>query len=264
MLDFTLETYNKLLQHAKKHTYKFFTFEDFLTAKPTGKTIILRHDVDKRPENAYKMARLENEYGIQASYYFRIVKKSRNPEIIKKIADFGHEIGYHYEDLSLAKGNYNFAINLFEKNLNYFRQFYPVKTICMHGSPLSKWNNKDIWNEIDYMDYGIIGEPFVDIEFQKVAYLTDTGRKWNALSENIRDKIETNFAFDFKSTYDVINAIKEKALPEKIMINTHPQRWTDQKIMWLYELAAQRMKNLFKKYIININIACRSNSTSIK
>ena len=53
----------------------------------------------------------------------------------------------------VRKGNYNKAIKLFEKNLEYFREFYDVKTIVCHGSPLTKWNNKDIWDEYDYKDY---------------------------------------------------------------------------------------------------------------
>ena len=129
MLDFTLQVYSELLQQAKTAYYNFCTFEKFLSFKPIGKTIILRHDIDRKPENALIMAQLENKLGIQASYYFRIVKQSNNPEVIKRIARLGHEIGYHYEDLTLAKGHYDIAIISFERNLEYFRQFYPIKTI---------------------------------------------------------------------------------------------------------------------------------------
>ena len=119
----------------------------------------------------------------------------------------------------------------------------------MHGSPLSKWDNRLIWNNIDYRDYGILGEPYFDIDFNKVIYLTDTGRKWNATNENIRDKVNTNFAFDFKSTFDVIDAIEKKELPDNVMINVHPQRWTNNKIFWLNELVMQKIKNFIKRYI---------------
>lgn len=76
-------------------------------------------------------AKSENESGINGSYYFRIVPKSYNESIIKEIAESGHEIGYHYEDLPLAKGNIDKAYDSFYRNLEVFRKLYPVKTICM-------------------------------------------------------------------------------------------------------------------------------------
>ncbi len=70
-----------------------------------------------------------------------------------------------------------------------FRKIVPVKTICMHGSPLSKYDNKELWEKYDYRDYGIIGEPYFDINFNEVFYLSDTGRSWNNSDANVRDKV---------------------------------------------------------------------------
>ena len=36
--------------------------------------------------------------------------------------DLGHEVGYHYEVLSKAKGDYEKAIQMFEQELNEFRK----------------------------------------------------------------------------------------------------------------------------------------------
>ena len=33
----------------------------------------------------------------------------------------------------------------------------------------------------------------------------------------------------FRSTFDIIEAAEKGLLPDKMMINTHPQRWTDQR-----------------------------------
>ena len=119
---------------------------------------------------------------------FRIVPQSNEPNIIREIQTLGHEIGYHYEDLTLCKGNPDKAIKSFERNLNYFRQFGPVKTICMHGSPLSRFDNRKLWEKYNYRDFGITGEPYFDIDFAKVLYLTDTGRRWDGEKMSIRDK----------------------------------------------------------------------------
>ena len=59
----------------------------------------MRHDVDRLPANALTMARLENELGIEATYYFWSVPESWDEGTIREIASVMHEIGYHYEDL---------------------------------------------------------------------------------------------------------------------------------------------------------------------
>ena len=42
--------------------------------------LIVRHDVDRNPERALRMATLENELGIRAAYYFPSTKKDIEPE----------------------------------------------------------------------------------------------------------------------------------------------------------------------------------------
>jgi hypothetical protein len=61
----------------------------------------------------------------------------------------------------------------------------------MHGSPLSRYDNRKIWEQFDYRKYGIIGEPYFDVDFSKVLYLTDTGRRWDGEHVSIRDKVMT-------------------------------------------------------------------------
>ncbi|MBN2349114.1 MAG: hypothetical protein JXJ22_09770, partial [Bacteroidales bacterium] len=90
-MDFTLITYNTLLVSLQKQGFSFQTFESFIQ-KPKQKCIILRHDVDRLPQNALETAQIENELGITGSYYFRTIPKSFNEYIIKQIAELGHEI----------------------------------------------------------------------------------------------------------------------------------------------------------------------------
>ena len=96
-----------------------------------------------------------------------------------------------------------------------FRKNFDVKTICMHGSPRSKYDNRIIWSKYNYKDLGIIAEPYFDIDFNEFAYFTDTGRRWNGNKFSIRDKVKSKYNFDFKSTQDIINDIDK--LPNKVM-----------------------------------------------
>jgi len=122
----------------------------------------------------------------------------------------------------------------------------------MHGSPLSKWDNRDLWKKDDYRDFGIIGEPYFDIDFNDVLYLTDTGRAWNTSRGNVRDKVQSKYNYNFKSTFDIIAALENDELPDKIMLNVHPQRWHDTFVPWSKELVLQNIKNVVKKTFFKV------------
>ena len=149
-MDFTLTVYRQLLLALQASNYAFYTFEDWCDGRAKDRCVILRHDVDLKAGHSLATARIEAALGIRASYYFRIVPQSNQPNLIRAIADLGHEIGYHYEDLSLFKGDVDQAIVHFQQQLDYFRTFYPVRTICMHGSPTSRYDNRDIWKKYDF------------------------------------------------------------------------------------------------------------------
>lgn len=260
-MDFTLSAYKELLTSLLNQGYTFQTFEKFLV-NPKPKAIVLRHDVDLLPRNSLTTAQIENNMGICGSYYFRITDKSFNVSIIKQIAALGHEIGYHYETMDSCHGNIDLAYEEFKTNLNKFRQILPVSTVCMHGSPLSKYDNRKIWDKYSYRQLGIIGEPYYDVDFSSVLYLTDTGRRWDGDKVSVRDKVNVSGEishfdhYEMHSTYDIIKALKARKLPEKIMINVHPQRWTANYFAWLKELILQNVKNQIKRIIVrkrNIN-----------
>jgi len=248
-MDFTLKTYSDFLRNLLDQSFLFQPFRDFLK-QPAEKTVILRHDVDALPENALNMAQLEHHLGIRGTYFFRIIPRVFDENIIREIAKLGHEIGYHYETMDTCKGNIDQAYEEFCINLQKFRRLYPVQTICMHGSPRSKYDNKLIWSTYHYTDLDIIGEPYFDIDFQEVAYFTDTGRRWNGAHVNIRDKVNSRFNFNFKTTRQIINHLEK--FPAKIMFTIHPQRWHNRPLPWIKELAWQNVKNmgkyLLKKY----------------
>ena len=74
-MDFTLFAYKQLISTLQSQGLYFQTFEEYIQ-NLKEKVVILRHDVDRKPENALVIAEIEKEAGIKASYYFRIVKES--------------------------------------------------------------------------------------------------------------------------------------------------------------------------------------------
>ena len=58
---------------------------------------------------------------------------------------------------------FELAICDFRLNLEKLRELYPVKTICMHGSPLSKWDkkiDKETWGTLCCESYYVVGFRF--------------------------------------------------------------------------------------------------------
>ena len=103
MFDFTIRTYSDLLKAISSNKYFSQTFEAVIQKENSFvKNVVLRHDVDRLPQNALKLAQIENVIDVKGSYYFRVVPASYDLEIMNKIAGLGHEIGYHYEDVSLV------------------------------------------------------------------------------------------------------------------------------------------------------------------
>jgi len=246
-MDFTIKKYKELIQVLKDQGRSFQTFNEFLE-KPNDKTIILRHDVDLLPHNSLVFAKLQKELNIKGTYYFRAVPESWDERIILEIDSLGHEIGYHYENLTTCNGNYEKGILNFEKNLKALQKLAPVSTICMHGSPLSKYDSKDLWKKYNYRDFNITGEPYFDVNFDKVYYLTDTGRRWDGHKVSVRDKVHSSFNQTFHSTSQIIEAVQSKQLPDQVMFTFHPQRWHDNTCLWFKEILFQNTKNLIKKY----------------
>jgi len=253
-MDFNLKTYKQLLGALVVAGYDFISIKEYISTNK-AKYILLRHDVEARYENALRFAEIQSEIGITGTYYFRILKKYYEPEIVEKIASLGHEIGYHYDDLSYCKGDYTKAIERFQYNLELLRKIVPVHAICMDGSPLSKYDNKALWKKYDYKGWEIMTEPYFDIDFNKVFYFTDTSRRWDGWKTSVRDKVPQQEQWAkqglvFHSTKDIIKAAKEQQLPAKVMMTFHPQRWNDKLLPWIKELVIQNIKNQVKKVLV--------------
>jgi hypothetical protein len=247
--DFSISTYHSLLDELEGAGYCFQTFRSYLK-QPAERTIILRHDVDDRKQHSLEFARIQARRGITGVYYFRIVPQSFDPAVIREIYEMGHEIGYHYEDMDLANGEPRRAMELFEQHLAKLRALAPVSTICMHGSPRSKYDNKDLWKHYDYRDHDLVGEPYFDLDFRRVFYLTDTGRRWDGHKVSIRDKVVNHFNLSFHSTQEIIDSVRQGAFPDQVMFTFHPQRWTDDHGLWLREKYLQGLKNGVKYWLL--------------
>lgn len=244
IMDFSLAMYAEICKALQSH--HVVTVQYYLSNVPKPPCVVLRHDVDRSLKNALAMAKLEHEYGIVSTYYFRY-PSTFNRKVIKQIYELGHEIGYHYEALDKARGDSKKAIEIFQKELEIFRESFPVKTICMHGNPLTTWDGRDIWSLYDLRDFGLLGEAFLSCSDIPI-YLTDTGRNWNG-NHNFKDRLKTEGKNrNFKNTADVIRYLKNEKV-NSIYFNCHPERWGPGIPGWIKAFLRDHLFNVGKKVL---------------
>lgn len=247
-MDFTIEKYRELLLALKEAGYELMRYDEYCEGKRAERMVVMRHDVDRSVARARRLAETEKEMEVRASYYFR--EKFIGDDVVY-IAGLGHEVGYHYEDLVVEKGDDERAYARCVRNIESMRQLADVRTITMHGSPMSGIDAKRIWEKYDYREMGVIGEPQIDVDWAEMFYLTDTGRSWNGVSR--RDRVALMQSewkakgWVYKMTDDVIKAVRNGSFPKRMMMTTHPQRWADSWGEWLKELVMQGVKNFIKK-----------------
>ena len=73
MRDFSLDMYRELLESLQAKGYEFITYAEYCKGERPDKYIILRHDVDAKPLNSVRTAQIEQELGLHATYYFRVI-----------------------------------------------------------------------------------------------------------------------------------------------------------------------------------------------
>ena len=218
--DFSLTIYRDLIAGIKETGFKVLTLKEYFKQQQDAPAFfIIRHDVDRRPENALKMAILESSFEINSTYYFRVNKSVFRKEIIQKIAELGHEIGYHYEVMDKAHGDMGLAGRIFDVELAQLRELTDISTAAMHGNPLTPWDNKDFWQHFSLSQFNLLGEAYISIHNPDLFYITDTGRGWNRAAFNLKDIFSDSSVSllpSISTTGQLVNLIRKKNIQKCI------------------------------------------------
>jgi hypothetical protein len=171
---FTYKHYIETLKKATE-THKFYTFSNF-PKHPKKRFILLRHDIDAQMLKALKMARINHDLGVQATFYVRIhgpynVFRQPSYEAVLKIARLGHEIGLHYEPMFYAKRGLPVKETmLFEIELLNRMFKMKIKSIAPHQPSLSKLEIDDIKKSYN--------DPYSSKFFKEIKYISDSNKMW--------------------------------------------------------------------------------------
>jgi hypothetical protein len=252
--DFTFAKYTELCHLVLDLSYDTMTVGEFLReGQPQRRILVLRHDIDRALYTALRMARLEESLRIKATYYARAVPKVFCPDALGALHEMGHEIGYHYEVLTKARGDCCLAIDMFKEELSRFRGVVPVETVSMHGSSVFPWDNRDIWRHHNLEDYNLLGEVYLSVNYENVYYFSDTGRSWDAGRYNVRDNVEGRKPEDVvRTTDDLMNFLSE-VRDYPVLINTHPSRWVVSRGAWVANFLFDWSRNQVKRLAVALH-----------
>jgi hypothetical protein len=240
--EFSTASYADLLDAVLEADYTCLPVREYLGRDSLPERfVVLRHDVDRKPGNAERIARLEAERGVSSTYYYRT--STFTPDRVDTVESLGHEVGYHYEDYVHADGDLGIAHSLFANNLRVFRRDCDVDTVCMHGNPLSPHDNREMWTAPEapaFDEYDLLGEAYLSMDFADVAYYSDTGRTWRDGPLKIKDHAMDGGrkAVPADTTTDLA-ALFRGGMVDRACVLAHPERWADS----LPELVAARSKD---------------------
>lgn len=105
-VDFTYDWYRDFLGAFADRTVAFEAVSNHLDAGE----VLVRHDVDLSVESALRMARLEADLGVEATYCFLLTSPLYNlldaeqAEMVREIDRLGHEVALHFDTHSYWEG----------------------------------------------------------------------------------------------------------------------------------------------------------------
>ena len=225
-MSFWLDDYLEMLTAVRGAGRQPQTVADFLRS-PNPTAAILRHDVDRRPAQALRMAEAEARMGIHSTYFFRCDAAGRFPiTACRRVADVGHEVGYHYEDLARRAGDRAEARADFREHLAALRAIVPCCTVSMHGSPLSRRDNGQLLEPSDLRDCKLLGDATASVQPHAPIYFTDAGGAWNNPRVNLRDRVGEMPADINPLDWPALRACLAAHPDRPVYFNLHPERWS--------------------------------------
>lgn len=193
---FTYRWYRRFLQRMRDANYVFRRFDD----TPDAGDVLLRHDVDLSPESAVRMARIESEFNVQATYFVRVGSSLYNPferrqrGRLEEIHALGHDIGLHFStheywddepaeiELETEIQEEQFVLDSVVPELS--------RTVSFHVPP--KWTLHRAFD---------MRTTYAPRYFSEIGYVADGGQRWRETPPN------------------------PATLPDAVQILVHPGLW---------------------------------------
>ena len=195
--------------------------------------VVIKHDVESFPQKALDIARIESRYGHRSSYYVQpSLMVEANVGLFNEIQRLGHEVSYHHSVIDSAQGDIALAIVLYQKDVELFEKYgFDVKTVCQHGNPASKYDNRDFFKSCEakekFPDQIDIMVDFSDKIGCAYTYISDVGMLFKIVKDPVH---HMNLSADDEYTIigdidHVLNTIFENPSASYV-VSVHPHRYS--------------------------------------
>lgn len=201
--NFDRANFNELMTFVSRRTIKM---------QDKGPGIIMRHDIDDDIERAVKMAEVENQYGVSATYFMLNTAsywKKGYWDLFRYIETLGHEIAWHNNVITewiQADKKVSIDYLITEVLMEFLDNGFKIKGSASHGDKTCYeygFVNNQVWtsfekkglngkpNTLDYQqvkmeDYGLEYEAYA---IPHDVYLSESGKRWRS---EIRESDLTN------------------------------------------------------------------------
>lgn len=232
---FTINHYDALVRMAVDNGFTFLTYADELL-QPERKEILWRHDVEFSPDIALKMAKIENKYGVKATYFFQIHSEFYNvlepyfTKILKEIVSLGHEIGLHFDAHYYNIQTQASLDKYIGLDRNYFEQVFDVKLRAF-----SFHNTNPFILSCEELKYGDLFNVYSEYFKKNFNYCADSTGFWR---------------------YEVLDEVLRDPSVHYLQVLTHDAMWSDevlaprQRVRKSIQDNAERVKNQYDQVLV--------------
>lgn len=201
--DFTEESYRNLLRQAKKK-YEFIGYKDICAAPH----VLWRHDLDASMSRSLRLAQIEHEEGVVATYflfprclYYNLLNPLTHALVLEIIA-LGHQVALHFDPTHFGKGLPRARlIEAIAAERDLLKSEFGVEPTA-----------------VSFHLYGVLEEPMPDDD--ELAGLV------NAYSRRLRENYgyvsDSNGVWLYRRLRDVLAVSDE----DRLQVLTHPEWWT--------------------------------------
>ena len=180
-MTFTYNAYRELLDMLFRNGYHFYTYDNYPRSE---QCVIMRHDIDYSLEQAVKLARIENEYGIKSTYFVLLTSDFYNPASsgsyrnLHEIINLGHNVGLHFDETAYSYEDFRLEYYIRKEA----RILSDLLDVNINAFSLHRPNQRTIETQLSIP--GLVnsyGEEF----FHGFKYLSDSRRRWREPVEEI-------------------------------------------------------------------------------
>lgn len=189
--DFNYKHYEAIIKKALEMRYKIVNFREVDEFYDSERLLLLRHDIEEKPERALRIAEVEHSLGVHSTFFVRIHSNDYNPfgfksiGELKKILSLGHEIGLHYETLELARVLKVDPLALFIQDKSALENSLDIKieSVSEHGDKRTHRTidhpSEDSMELMERLKQGVICRNSYDPRyFKEMKYLSESNGVW--------------------------------------------------------------------------------------